>query len=189
MVWDSTTSDSITWAHAPNCTDQSSCILPTVFNAECLPPEVELAEASAPTCGGCLPLCSIDVSKWQMPAGVGACEDAVISLRVTNNSTTDPLTVSFYWQPCGSTDICDREGELLVSGLPASSTVVSDSITGRPYIDASGIKQRQVGIVSTPSGAPWTPLTLDTLNCWELVAQAAPGADFTVVVERRERDS
>jgi hypothetical protein len=187
--WDSVVEESIEWAHAPDCEDTGSCDLPTIYNAECAPPVIELEAAQIPVCGGCLPLCSIERRVWEM-AGVlpSVCEETTVSMRVRNDGDA-PLTVNFYWRPCGSADPCDKTGHMTVSGLPAGMTVVADSITGRPYIDNDGERQRQVGIITTESGAPWRPIMLDTLMCWELVAESAPGAEYTVIVELRERDS
>jgi hypothetical protein len=186
--WDTTEEESITWAHAPDCEDSSSCDLPTIYNADCLPPEVIIAPATIPSCGGCLPVCSIERRTWEMPTQIGACDDTVITLRITNNAE-DPLTVIMYWQPCGSTDRCDRVGSIQISGLATDQTVVADSVTGRPYIEFNNESHRQVGIVSTPSGRPWSPTLLESMMCWELVAEAAPGADYTVTVETRDRDA
>jgi hypothetical protein len=186
--WDTTEEESITWAHAPDCEDSSSCDLPTIYNADCLPPEVIIAPATIPSCGGCLPVCSIERRTWEMPTQIGACDDTVITLRITNNAE-DPLTVIMYWQPCGSTDRCDRVGSIQISGLATDQTVVADSVTGRPYIEFNNESHRQVGIVSTPSGRPWSPTLLESMMCWELVAEAAPGSDYTVTVETRDRDA
>lgn len=187
VLWNTEVEESITWAHAPDCEDTGSCELPTIFNAECALPEVPLVVTDPPTCGGCLPLCSIQRRTWQL-AGGQVSDEVAVSLRVTNESD-GPLTVNFYWQPCGLSDVCDRTGLLQVSGLPEGMTVVADSVSGRPYIDNGGVQQRQVGIVSTPSGAPWTPLVLDTVMCWELVAESAPGVDYSVIIEMRDRDT
>lgn len=187
--WDSIEEESIEWAHAPDCEDTASCDLPTIYNAECAPPVIDLEPAQIPVCGGCLPLCSIERRTWQM-SGVlpSVCEETTVSMRVKNDGT-DPLTVNFFWRPCGSTDSCETTAPMSVSGLPGGMTVVADSITGRPYIDNNGTRQRQVGIITTPTGAPWRPILLDTMLCWELVAESAPGAQYTVILELRERDS
>jgi hypothetical protein len=189
ISWDLIENENITWAHAPDCTDSASCGLPTIYNAECVPPDVPIATAVIPTCGGCLPICEIERRSWELPTQLGACDDTLISVRVTNDSETDPLTVTMYWQPCGSTDVCDRVSPLQISGLPAGNTVVADSVTGRPYVLVDNVAHRQVGIVSTPSGAPWRPIVLETMLCWELVAETTPGAEFTVLLEMRERDA
>lgn len=188
VAWDTTEEESITWAHAPDCEDTGGCDLPTIFNADCPLPEIPLIQSEPPTCGGCLPLCSIERRTWELTSIPGSCEETSINVRVTNSGET-PLTVNFYWQPCGNTDKCDRVYPLQVSGLPAGMTVVADSITGRPYIDAGGTRQRQVGIVSTTTGAPWQPTLLDSTFCWELVAESAPGEEYTVVIEMRDRDA
>jgi len=188
VSWDDITSESIEWAHAPDCEDDSSCGLPTIYNAECLPPDVTVATAAIPTCGGCLPICEIERRTWEMPTQFGGCDDTVVTVRVTNNGE-DPLTVSMYWQPCGSTDRCEREGPLQISGLQTDHTVVADSVTGRPYVLVDFTPHRQVGIVSTPTGRPWRPVTLESFTCWELVAESAPGADYTVTIELRDRDA
>lgn len=188
VIWDSVEEEDIEWAHAPDCVDSSSCELPTIYNAECVPPMVEITAATIPTCGGCLPICAIERRVWEMPAVLGPCDDTVITVRVTNDGA-DPLNVSFYWQPCGATDACDRVAPLQVSGLETDYTVVADSVTGRPYVAVDNVPHRQVGIVSTPTGRPWRPTVLETLTCWELVAESAPGAEYTVVIEMRERDT
>lgn len=188
VVWDTSAEESITWAHAPDCEDMEDCGLPTIYNADCVPPVVDIAAAVIPSCGGCLPVCSIQRRTWELPVQIGSCDDTVITVRVTNNGP-DPLTVIMYWQPCGSTDRCDRVGALQVSGLPTDHTVVADSVTGRPYIEFDNASHRQVGIVSTPSGAPWKPILLESIMCWELVAESSTDADFTVSVETRDRDA
>lgn len=188
VIWDSTVEESITWAHAPDCEDTESCGLPTIYNADCIPPSVAVATASIPTCGGCLPICSIERRTWEMPIQFGSCDDTVVTLRVTNDGP-DPLTVTLYWQPCGSTDRCEREGPLQISALQPGHTVVADSVTGRPYVLVDFVPHRQVGIVSTPSGRPWSPVTLESLTCWELVAESTPGALYTVNIDMRDRDA
>ena len=188
VTWDTIADESITWAHAPDCADSTSCSLPTVYNAACIPPEVIIEAASVPNCGGCLPVCSIERRTWEMPTIIGACDDTAVTLRVTNNAE-DPLTVIMYWQPCGSTDACDRVGAIQISGLGTDYTVVAHSVTGRPYIEFDNQALRQVGVVSTPSGRPWASTLLESMMCWELVAEAAPGSDYTVTVETRDRDA
>lgn len=188
VSWATTANESIEWAHAPDCEDNASCSLPTVYNADCIPETVPISAASIPTCGGCLPICSIERRTWELPTTMGLCDDVVATLRVTNEGV-DPLTVILWWQPCGSTDPCERVSPIQVSGLPAANTVVADSINGRPYVLVGTTPHRQVGIVSTPNGAPWKPTLLESMMCWELVAEAAPGSTYTVVVELRDRDA
>jgi hypothetical protein len=189
VVWDTQVEENITWAHAPDCADTSSCGLPTVYNADCIPPDVTVATAAIPSCGGCLPICAIERRTWQMPLQFGSCDDTTVTVRVENTSETETLTVLMYWQPCGSEDRCERTGALQVSGLPAGQIAVADSVTGRPYVLVDNVSHRQVGIVSTPTGRPWTPTTLESLTCWELVAESAPGTEYSVTIELRDRDA
>lgn len=189
VVWDSTATESITWAHAPNCSGPGSCDLPTIFNADCTPPDVPIDLAAPPTCGGCLPLCSIDRRTWEMPAIGSSCNETVVSVRVTNTDLTDNLTVNMVWRPCGSVEQCDEVFPLQVSGLAPGDVAVADSVTGRPYVTRDGVAHRQVGVVSTQRGAPWSPMVIDATQCWELVAESAPGATYTVEVVLQGRDA
>ena len=189
VVWDVVSEESIEWAHAPDCDDTGACDLPTIYNADCVPPNIEIAPSVIPSCGGCLPLCSIERRVVAITDLPGTCDVTVVSVRVINESETDNLTVIMYWQPCGSTESCDRVYPLQVSGLPPGVIAVADSVTGRPYADVGGTPHRQVGIVGTPSGAPWRRTLLNSSECWELVAESAPGAEYSVTVELQERDS
>lgn len=188
VTWDSITEENITWAHAPDCSDTASCGLPTIYNADCVPENLRIAAAPVPTCGGCLPICAIQRRSWELPTQLGLCDDVVVTVRVTNEGA-DPLTVIMYWQPCGSTDQCDRIAPLQISGLPPGHTAVADSVTGRPFVEVDGVAHRQIGIVGTPSGAPWRPMLLEAMMCWELVAESAPGTAYSVIVELKERDA
>lgn len=189
VVWDTTADEPITWAHAPDCEDTASCDLPTIYNADCIPDDIQIRPAVIPTCGGCLPLCDIERRTWELTADPGACDEVTISVRITNTQVSDNLTVIFYWQPCGSTDRCDRVHPMQISGLAPGDAAVADSVGMRPYVEVGGVRHRQVGIVSTPTGAPWRPITLDTMMCWELVAESAPGALYDVEILVRERDA
>lgn len=189
VVWDSVAEESIEWAHAPNCEDTGACDLPTIYNADCIPPDLPIAAAVPPSCGGCLPLCAIERRVVAITDLPGTCDVTTVSVRVINEDPVENLTVIMYWQPCGSTEACDRVYPLQVSGLPPGVIAVADSITGRPYADVGGVPHRQVGIVGTPSGAPWRRTLLETSGCWELVAESAPGALYSVTVELQERDS
>lgn len=99
------------------------------------------------------------------------------------------MSANFWIRPCGNTALCDRTGFLSIAGLPAGGTVVADSVARRPYGVVDGRQVRQVGIVGTPTGAPWTPTILEAGGCWELVAQHEPGLDFTVQASIRGRQA
>ncbi|MEV5391919.1 sugar transferase [Nocardia farcinica] len=185
VTWDSTVVAGIEWAHAPDCVDTSSCALPELLSVECPPQVIDTRPAPTPVCGGCLPVCEIETRTWQMDlTDPTDCEVIATSIQVSAGA--DPVTVQLWWRPCGSTSDCDITGQLQITGLPAGQTVVADSLDRRAYAVIDGQRVRQRGIVGTPSGAPWRA-TLLTPGCWELVAQSAPGLDYTVTVSTTGR--
>ncbi len=190
VTWDTTATTAITFAHAPDCEDLTSCDLPTIFNADCIPETIAIELAEIPTCGGCIPLCSIERRTWEMDSTGATCEETAVTVRVTNTSETDTLTVNFYWQPCGLDDeVCAREFPLQISGLAPGDTAVADSVTGRPYVLRDGMQHRQVGVISTQNGAPWRPMVIDPMMCRELIAESVPGAEYAVEIVTQDRDA
>ncbi|WP_280413472.1 sugar transferase [Nocardia asiatica] len=189
VVWDSTVTEQITWAHAPDCANPNSCDeIPILASVECVPATVDVRPVQPPVCAGCTPLCAVETSVYEIPTASGVlCVDQAVTVIVTAGD--DPVSVNFWFRPCGETALCDRTGFLSVAGLPAGATVVADSVQGRPYSIVDGTQIQQRGIVSTPSGAPWTAVVLDVGQCWELVAQHEPGLDFTVQVQVRGRSA
>lgn len=189
ITWTSSVTESIEWAHPPDCEDPSSCTdIPVLASATCIPATVDVSPVTPPVCSGCIPICSVQTRVAQIPSAEGVmCRDQAVTLVVTAGA--EPVSVNFWFRPCGSTEACDRTGFLSLAGLPAGSTIVADSVTGRPYGVVGEQQVRQVGIVHTPSGAPWTSTILDADQCWELVAQHEPGVDFTVQVQVRGRQS
>lgn len=183
VVWDSTTTEGITWAHPPNCQDPSSCsTIPVLASVSCTPNPVNTTPAQPPVCAGCTPVCAVEVKTFELPNAGGAfCVDQAYTFTITAGGGND-VSANFWLRPCGDTDLCSRTGFLSLSGLPAGKTVVADSVAGRAYGIVGGSVVRQLGIVYTPSGAPWTPTVVDSSGCWELVAQHEPGLSYTVVV-------
>ncbi|MCM6777940.1 sugar transferase [Nocardia sp. CDC159] len=189
ITWASSVVEQIEWAHPPNCEAPESCSeIPLLASATCIPATVDITPVQPPVCAGCVPLCQVQTRVAALPAAAGViCRDQVVSYTVTAGA--EPVSVNFWVRPCGSTALCDRTGFLSLAGLPAGATVVADSVSGRAYGLVSGQQVRQVGIVHTPSGAPWTSTVLDAGGCWELVAQHEPGIDFTVQVSVRGRQA
>lgn len=187
--WDSEATEPLTWAHAPDCDDPGSCDeIPVLTSVECVPAMVDVAPVQPPVCAGCTPVCAVETRVVQIPAATGVlCVDQAVTLVVTAGAV--PVSVNFWFRPCGAEELCDRTGFLSIGGLDADATVVADSVAGRAYavVDDRRIDQR--GIVSTPSGAPWTATVLDVGQCWELVAQHAPGLDFQVQLMVRGRSA
>lgn len=186
VTWDSTSSQGLVWVHAPGCTTAEACADPVVYNVDCLPPEIAITPAPVPTCGGCLPVCDLERRVYQLDSAITRCNETAVSIRVTNTGAST-LTANFYLQPCGATDICDRIAPLQISGLPVSNVAVADSVSGRPYVEVAGDRVRQVGVISTPSGAPWSPTIIDHGLCWELVVETVPGSSFTTELVLQDR--
>lgn len=186
--WDTTTLESINWMHAPDCNNTSSCDLPVMFNADCYPEVITIPTAPIPSCGGCVPVCSVVTSVWSKPPYIARTSESAFTLIVTNNGD-EALDASFYWRDCNDTDICSRREHFKVSGLPVGCTAVFDSVKGRgEVIDATGTLRRQVGILTTPSGAPWRAMITDTAVCMDLVAEYGEDADFAVSVATYTRE-
>lgn len=189
IVWQSSVTESIEWAHAPDCENPQACTeIPVLASATCVPATVDVSPVQPPVCSGCIPLCSVQTRVAQVPSAEGVmCRDQTVTLTITAGA--EVVSANFWFRPCGSTAVCDQTGHVSVAGLPAGGTVVADSVGGRPYGLVDGMQVRQQGIVQTPSGAPWSPTILDSGQCWELVAQHEPGLDFTVQVSVRGRQS
>jgi hypothetical protein len=190
ITWDSTVTEAITWAHPPSCQDPSSCdAIPVLASVDCTPNIVDTRPALPPICSGCTPICSVQTRTKVLPEATGSfCVDAAYTFTITAGSGND-VSGNFWLRPCGDTAMCDRTAFLSLSGLPAGSTVVADAVAGRAYALVGGEQIRQLGIVYTPSGAPWTPAIVDSSECWELVAQHAPGLSFTVAVSVQGRSA
>ncbi|BCK58416.1 sugar transferase [Nocardia wallacei] len=189
VTWASTVTEQITWAHPPDCEDPESCTdIPVLASATCIPTTIDVSPVQPPVCAGCIPVCQVQTRVATVPAALGmVCRDQAVTLTVTAGAA--PVSVNFWFRPCGSSAMCDRTGFLSLAGLPAGGTVVADSVLGRPYGVVGGQQVRQVGIVGTPSGAPWTPTMLAAGGCWELVAQHEPGLAFTVQMSVRGRQA
>lgn len=176
------------WGHAPDCDDPASCPgVPSVLSTECLVRPLDMKVAPIPACGGCMPLCELDRHVWEMDPPVDG-EAVGVTLTVTNTGS-EPLSLSGHLRECGMEDPCDEQYPFAVNGLPEGETVVLDAPSGRAHGMRGGEKVRQVGIVSTPSGAPWAPPVIDTAFCWELVADTVEDSMFDIAVTFQERFS
>jgi hypothetical protein len=188
VSWDSTTTEPITWVHAPNCNSPADCDLPVMFSTGCEPPQITVVPAApVPTCGGCVPVCEVERRVALLDVGKSRCAETAVTVTVRNNGA-EPLTVNLHWRQCGTSTFCDEQHHLQIAGLPANSAAVADSVSARPFAyNSGGQRVRQVGVVGTPSGAPWTPLLIDRADCWELVAESAPGSTYSVELTYSDR--
>lgn len=188
VEWNTTTAESINWMHAPNCSDTSSCDLPVMFNADCYPEVVLVPPAPIPSCGGCVPVCAVTTSTWAKPALITRTSESAFTVVVVNTGD-EPADASFHWRPTGSGDVCARRNEFKVNGLPAGCTAIFDSVKGRgEIIDNDGRLRRQVGILTTPSGAPWRPMINNTAESLELVAEYGEDESFAVYIATYTRE-
>lgn len=181
------TTEPIEWVHQADCEDERDCDIPVLHAAGCEPQRVSVAPAPIPTCGGCVPVCSIEQRVAMLMSPLNTGDETAATVTVTNTGT-EPVSVALHWRRCGVADsVCVREHALQITGLPPGAVAYADSVTGRPTVLVDGVRHRQVGIISTPSGAPWSPAILDTNMCWELVAEAAPGQLYEIDVELYDR--
>lgn len=185
VVWDSQAVEQIEWAHAPDCAS-GTCELPELLSTTCPPAIIDTRPAPIPVCGGCLPVCEIETRTWQLDLTGSGCDLTAVSTTVTAGA--EDVTAQFWWRPCGSVSDCDITGRLQITGLPAGEAVIADSVDGRGYAVIAGARGRQRGIIGTPTGAPWRGTLLEP-GCWELVAQSAPGLDYTVAIETTGRNA
>lgn len=164
----------IEWVHEAECTDPTGADLPVLFAPGCEPAQVTVPAAPVPQCGGCLPVCGLNRTRYQVVQPSDSFGTGAVSLQLTwPGSRPDPMSATIYLRPIGSTDPTLEVGHTQISGLPPGGTLVLDAITGRPTITIDGILRQHTGIVTTPSGAPWTPLVLDHHpDGWEMVWEA-----------------
>lgn len=189
IEWDTVTVEPIEWSHAASC---PTCEPdePVLFSTECAPERLVVGTTPPPVCGGCMPICAVDRYVTVIPSRDYAlrCGDTVVNVEVENRGV-EPLTLQLYLRRCGSNEACAPVFPLQVSGLVPGATLMLDSVSGRYHAEFDGKRRRPVGIVGTPSGAPWTPIVFDRSDCWELVAEAADGADFAVKLTLIDRES
>lgn len=190
--WDVITRQPINWIHAADCRKPETCEkMPVMFSATCVPEEITRVESPPPVCGGCMPVSEIDKYSYRVPTQDYAfrCRDTAVSLTIINNGE-DPLTLQGFWRVCGSDVRCeDNQWPLQISGLPAGAELHLDAITGRYWAYYDERVRRPVGVVGTPSGAPWRPPIIDRRVCWEFIVQTASSSDFTMSMVLADRES
>jgi len=180
----------INWVHAPDCVTPDTCPdVPILFSTDCTPQTIDIVSTPPPVCGGCMPVCAQEEYIFTPPLldrPILSLETA-INLTFTNTGSA-PLTVQTFWRVCGTDERCDdNQWPIQISGLPATASVTVDSILGRTTAAVDGKAYRPVGIVGTPTGAPWRPIVLDRSTCWEFVVVAPVGADFEVDMTLADR--
>lgn len=219
--WDELLVQPIEWVHAADCRQPQSCdTMPVVFSTDCVPETIEVVNSPPPSCGGCMPLCELHTHVYHLPTldYPVRCRETAVSMGIMNTGSS-PLTFQAYWQACNTDIRCeDHLFPLQVSGLPSTAMLIMDAIEGRYWVESRGItdgasvngqikaagvfevitsdiippkKYRPVGIVGTPTGAPWRPTVLDREGCWQLVVVTPSTTnfnDFLVVVSMSDRE-
>lgn len=190
--WDVIDMANTRWVHAADCKAPDSCDpMPVLFSQQCTPEQIDVVTTPPPTCGGCLPVCSIDTLIFEVPTldRPLRCDETSVTLTVTNNAERS-LTLQAYWRIC-STDVeCeDNRYPTQITDLPAGAELTLDGIAGRYWVTLEGRRRRPVGIVSTPDGLPWAPPVIDRSQCWEFVVLAPGGSDFDMVMSLADREA
>jgi hypothetical protein len=189
--WDQIVFQPINWVHADDCALPESCnTMPKLFSADCIPEEISVVTTPPPVCGGCLPVDGLLSHRFRVPTfdrPILSRETAVtISIRNTGNRA---LSMQAFWRPCGTDIRCDiNRFPVQVSGLPAGAELVLDGVTGRYWANHDGRRKTPVGVVGTPSGAPWRPPVIDRADCWDFLLQTAPDAEFAVSMVLSDRE-
>lgn len=187
--------DPITWS--TNCLDTSGCAEPAtaVYNPGCppltLPDPAPVAVGCTTDVAGCTPLCEGRRRVFTFeptPDMTSICGETVVDIWVTNDSLTEPAYgVNLAWVPCGADRDCDRISDITISYIPPGSSVVLDSVRGRPRVFQDGIFKQAAGLVRGPNG-PWSGLALDGYTCWEMLLDSPPETTVSISLWARPRD-
>lgn len=189
--WDRISRQPINWIHAADCAAPETCVdMPVMFSTECVPETIPVVDTPPPVCGGCMPVGGIDKYSFQVPTmdyAFRSRETAVTT--VIKNTGEQSLTLQAFWRKCGADIRCDdNQWPLQVSGLPPGAELTLDGITGRFWAYYDDRIRRPVGVVGTPTGAPWQPPVIDRQTCWEFVVQTSPTAEFTTTLSLADRE-
>jgi hypothetical protein len=190
--WDAVTMQPVNWVHDAACTRPDSCAsMPVLFSADCAPEMLSEVSTPPPVCGGCLPVGGIDSHTFKVPlvAAPMRCRSTTVSLLITNTGA-EPLSLQGFFQPTTADPRCeDRWFPVQVNGLVPGATLHLDGVSGRFHAFFDGRRRRPVGVVGTPSGAPWRPAVIDRYTEWEFVVHTAPNVDFETTMILHDRES
>ena len=190
VIWDEIVTQPINWVHAAECGKPESCEpMPVLFSSTCVPEEVALVTTPPPVCGGCMPVNGIAKFSYRVPTmdHPFQCRDTAVTMVITNTGE-DEITLKSFWRECGADVRCETEyWPAQINKLPGGATITLDGITGTYWAYYDDRARRTVGIVSTPTGAPWRPPLIDRRTCWEFVVQSAVTAEFDVTFTFADR--
>lgn len=189
--WDTVTTQPVNWVHDTGCERPDSCSdMPVLFSTNCVPELLPEVTTPPPVCGGCLPISGIESFKFHLPtlAAPERCRSSAVSV-IVHNTGTEPLNLQGFFRPTPEDTRCeDTWFPLQVNGLPPGAELHMDAVTGRFHAVYDGLKRRPVGVVGTPTGAPWRPATINRYEDWDFIVQAAPGAVFEVELALHDRE-
>lgn len=190
--WDAVTVQPVNWVHDAACTRPDSCAsMPVLFSADCAPEMLPEVTTPPPVCGGCLPVGGLESHTFRVPgfAAPMRCRDTAVSILVANTGSA-PLSLQGFFQPATADPRCeDTWFPVQVNGLVAGATLHLDGVSGRFHAFFDGRRRRPVGVVGTPTGAPWRPAVIDRYTEWDFVVQTAPGAEFEVTLVLHDREA
>lgn len=194
IAWDSVAVNPIQWVHASECgTRRLGCDpYPTLFADGYTPTIIKAISVPPPDCGGCLPVGQIATYISALPVFSTPVENRLTAVGTTiTNTGTAPLSLQGYYRRCNALDDCDegRTWQFQINGLPAGAQIVMNGTTGRSTVFYQGRWRRPVGIVGTPTGAPWIPPLMDRSVCWELVCMTSATASFTAGLTFSDREA
>lgn len=190
--WDEVTSQPVNWLHAADCVRPDTCEeMPVMFSSDCIPEEIEVVVTPPPVCGGCLPVSGVDIYSYRVPTMTYPfrCRDTAVTTTIANLGEGS-LSLQAFWRVCGTDIRCeDNRFPLQVAGLPPATSLVLDGITGRYWIVYDERRYHPVGVVGTPTGAPWRPPLVDRQTCWDFIVQTSDTAEFTVELDLYDREA
>lgn len=192
VTWDMIEVEPIKWVHAAECKKPLSCEpMPALFAKNCQIEQIEMVTSPPPTCGGCMPVCSVATHVFQVPVfdyPLRSRETAVS--MVIRNTGVNELTLQGYWRRCNAREDCDDQlWPLQVNALPANAELTLDGIGRRYWIKMGRQNYRPFGFVGTPAGAPWRPPLIDRELCWEFVAITDGMVTFDIEMTLRDREA
>lgn len=191
IVWDTVIDQPVNWVHDTDCNRPESCAdMPVLFSTNCVPEMIPEVTSPPPVCGGCLPISGLESYKFHIPTVVAPerCRQTAVSVRISNTGD-EPLNLQGFFRPTNEDTRCeDTWYPLQVSGLAAGAVLHLDGVTGRFHAFYNGLKRRLVGVVGTPTGAPWKPAIISRYDGWDFIIQTVPGSVFEAELTLHDRD-
>jgi hypothetical protein len=200
VTWDVIDAEQISWvptvpvpgAPPPGCNLPGGCVTPPLVSATCPPPTVVITtDSTPPVCGGELPVMGITRYTYNLPTMLvpNWCPGTAVTMTITNNSDA-PLTCQGYWKLATDPEGCSERDQfpVQISGLPGFASVTLDGISGKYCATYNGVQVVPVGIVGTPTGAPWLPPFLDRTLDWQFEIIADQAANFSVSFALYDQD-